>query len=576
MAGTGEGGAIHRAFSHRDFRFLLGAYSISTAGDWLYGVAIAVYILRQTGSATWLAVAVIGRLLPYMLLSAVGGALADRYDRRLVMIVCDLARAGLMVALAVTAAASGPVAIAVGIAFLSSAASTPARPALAGIVPSLVGENDLAAANGVMGAVEHVAVALGPAVGAVLLALGSPAFAFVFNGATFLVSALLVSFVHSRRALVGEPGRSLGSRVVEGVDAIRSSDGVPTVVLVMIASSFLWGECLVLLPLVSSDLLRTGPQGLGYLYAAMGVGGIVGAVASGRLLKGPRSATPIIAALLLSTLPLAALAGASAPGVAYLLAALLGVGGVVLDVASVTLLQRAVREDVLSRVFGLLDSLAATTLLLGSLAAPALLGVMGLKWTLAASGIAIAFVALIASPRLRGIDRRAATRLAELTPQVDLLATVGLFSGAPRTVLEELAGSLEEIVVPAGRVVIREGDPADRVFVLRSGRVEVVTGSQLIATRGEGDYFGEIGVFERVPRTATVRTVTDCVIDAMDGEKFVRAVNRVPAVSMILQQGIVNRRTELVHLGVPTQDNVLADPERQSREMGSEDDEPGL
>ena len=96
MAGEGRERRFRSALSHRDYRFLLSSLAISDTGNWLYAAATIIYILDATGSAAWVGAAAVVRLLPYILFEPLGGAIADKYDRRKLMIVLDLARAGVM------------------------------------------------------------------------------------------------------------------------------------------------------------------------------------------------------------------------------------------------------------------------------------------------------------------------------------------------------------------------------------------------------------------------------------------------------------------------------------------------
>src|SRR5438132_176607 len=131
------------------FRRLLSALALSVAGDWLYNVALIVFVFQRTHSAAWVGAATAVRLVPQVAFGAAGGVVADRFERRRVMVVSDVMRALLMVGLALVAWRSGPPALALTIAFLSTTAGTPYVPAVTATVPSMVVEGDLAGANGV-------------------------------------------------------------------------------------------------------------------------------------------------------------------------------------------------------------------------------------------------------------------------------------------------------------------------------------------------------------------------------------------------------------------------------------------
>ena len=195
---TRSGRGVRAALRHRDYRFLLAASSVSQTGDWLYNVALLVWVYDATHSATWVAVVTVARLVPYVVVGPFGGVVADAYDRRTVLIVSDLVRAGLMFGLAAVTNVEGPVGIAALLACVTTAAGTAYRPSVVAMLPEIVGERDLAAANATEGLVENLSVVLGPAIGAGLVVVGTPTFSFVINGLTFLASAAFASRVKLR------------------------------------------------------------------------------------------------------------------------------------------------------------------------------------------------------------------------------------------------------------------------------------------------------------------------------------------------------------------------------------------
>ena len=541
-------GVVRAAFVHRDFRYLAGSLTVSQVGDWVYGVALVVYVFDRTGSPAWVAASQILRLAPYVLFGAVGGAVADRYDRRSVMVATDVGRAVCMLGLAAVVLADAPVALALVLAFVSTVVGTPAGPARAAITPSLVGEGDLAAANAVSSTLEHTALVLGPAIGGLLLLLGSPAVAFAVNGASFLVSAaLLLPIRTGPRPESEERPPSLWRRVVEGLRAISTSGDAALLVGLLVAASFVYGQEVVLLVLASERLLGTGSEGVGFLTAAVGLGGLAAAGLISRLASDRRPGRTLVGVMLAFSLPLAALALIRRPAVAYAVMAVEGAGNIVFDVLAITMLQRVVRQEVLGRVFGVLDSLAVAGILAGSLVAPAAVAAVGLRGALVAAGGTMLLLTGLAVPRLRGLDRRAEAARRELAPRVELLERLGLFEGAPGQALEALAAALEEQRVPAGTPVVREGEEADAFFVVRSGTLEVLSSGErggapvVVDTMTAGDYFGEIGLLERIPRTATVQAVTDCVLERLAGEDFLGVVNQAPSASGTLLDGVVGR-----------------------------------
>lgn len=152
MTEVGEGGnsrGMRAPFRHPDFRKLAAGLAISQTGDWLYNVALIVLVIRATHSATWVAAAGIVRLVPYVAFGSLGGVVADRFPRKRVMIVSDLARAGIMGLLALVDLTSGSALIAIVLSGLSTCFAVAYGPALNAGLPLIVTEDELSAANSI-------------------------------------------------------------------------------------------------------------------------------------------------------------------------------------------------------------------------------------------------------------------------------------------------------------------------------------------------------------------------------------------------------------------------------------------
>src|ERR1700733_887283 len=189
---TAKEGSIRSALRYPAFRSLLAGLAVSQTGDWLYNLALVTLVYQRTGSALWAGVATAARVVPMVVLGPLGGAIADRFNRRRVMVACDLIRLVLMLALALAAAARLPVVIVPVLAALATAAGAPYLPATSATTPRLVPEADLPGANAARSAVTALGIIAGPALGGVLLLLGSPALAFAVNALTFGVAAACV------------------------------------------------------------------------------------------------------------------------------------------------------------------------------------------------------------------------------------------------------------------------------------------------------------------------------------------------------------------------------------------------
>jgi MFS family permease len=549
-AGTGSKGALRAPFHHRDFRFLIAGNAVSGTGDWLYNVALIVFVLERTGSGAWVAAASVIRFLPYILFGTFGGVIADRYDRKKVMIAADLGRGTVMVLLTLVAAAQGEPLMAIFCAALSTTMSAVYLPCVNASTPAIVGEEDLTAANAVISTVENVTLALGPAVGGILLILGSPAIAFGVNAATFFLSALLTVPIRTKLSTAAQEGEeespSFRARVIEGFKAITSSAEVSLLVLLSVAICVAYGQEIVLYSLAAEGPLGMGADGVGFLFAAIGVGGILAAGVLGRISGAARQGTIVVVATLVSAVPMILLAWVHHAAAAVVLLTVEGAAVIIADVVYMTMLQRILPRSVLGRVMGIMDSLMVTGILIGSLIAPAIVSAAGLSTALVVGGLLLIVPVLLVLPKARDIDRKTARRAAELEPRVAVLERLGIFEGASRQMLEALAGALTVEDVPDGTTVIHEGEEPDDLFVVVAGRLGVSSRGEGVVERalpelGSDDYFGEIGLLERIPRTATVRTLTDCHLYRIPGEDFLRIVTEGPRAMGNLRTGVAVR-----------------------------------
>ena len=534
-------------FRHRDFRFLTAGLAISQTGDWLYNVALLVLVLRSTGSPTWVAAAGIVRLLPYVLFGTLGGVVADRYPRKQVMIASDVLRSGVMVLLAVVDLASGSAAFAIALAGLSTTFAVAYAPAQAASLQLIVDEDELAAANSVTSTITNACIALGPAVGGVLLLLGSSSTAFLVNAVTFLGSAVVVVWIRtdlgpSRGEEHAAETGGTWHRIREGVHAIGGSPDVLVLVGAWCANAFLYGGEIVLWALLAAGRLDIGADGLSFLYAAFGVGGILAAAVAHRAADRTRQGVTLGLATIVTGLSFAGFAFTRSPAVGYALVALDGAASIVLDVLVLTSLQRLLGNQVMGRAIGAVDSLVVAAMLLGSIVAPPLVNAFDVPGAvLAVAGVVLAAGVLVLA-RAHTIDRRAAARVDDLEPRVALLVALDIFTGASRATLEALAAELRPQHVTAGEIVLREGDEPDDLYVVASGTLAVTyEKAGHLGELREGDYFGEIGLLHRIPRTATVTAVTDCDLWRVPGETFLRLVNEGGQRSASLSGNVASR-----------------------------------
>ena len=504
---------------------------MSSIGDFFYFIAIIVFLLESTGSATWLAAAAVARLAAYAIFGTIGGVLAERYDRRRLMVVLDLARAGIMVILAIVAWQHGPPGVIVGLTVLNSIASTPYRPALVAATPALVHEDDLAAANAAEGVVGQLAYFIGPAFGGLVVATAGAGTAFAVNAFTFVVSAVLLARIGQvgggRDGVAADAPKPPGARtqIVEGLRTVRAQPGIAALIAFSGTVVFLYGFEQVVHVLVATNRLGMSASGVGVLGGAIGVGGLLVSPFTARLGDGPSTGRLLALSGVLMGLPLALLALISSPVVAAIALFVEGAGGIAFEVLFITLLQRATPEDMLARVFGLQDSVASVAQLLGSLAAPILVSGVNLEASLwIAGGLVVAASILFAAP-LHALSTSCDAQRVQYAPITGRLRQLSIFGDARQSAIERIARAARSRTVTSGQTVFNEGDSAEDFFVVVSGTAGVHrAGAGEVARVGVDDWFGEVGLLRGAPRNATVSAIDDLDLLVIPGNVFLDAL----------------------------------------------------
>ena len=290
----------------------------------------------------------------------------------------------------------------------------------------------------------------------------------------------------------------------------------------------------------------SGSTEYSYLLIGGAIGSVLAAGVAGRVAARPRLALVITGSLLLESVPFAVLVAVPIPSAAFLLFLASGAGMVVVNIVTITALQRDVPVTHLGRVLGLLESTLTFFIVVFTNVGGVLVGWLGVGTTLLAVGGGIPLLALAGLPVLRRTDRHTAERAAELDPLVDLLQRIDLFAGADRPALERVAIAARRVAVPAGQVLLVEGDPADSMWLLAAGRLAVRTQALgALPDVAAPGYVGEIGVLHHRPRTATVSAAIDCDLYQLAAADFLDAVSgRGLSASMLLRSSQRLARTE--------------------------------
>jgi len=436
----------------------------------------------------------------------------------------DLLRAGLIVAAAVAVFADSAPWLVYVLASLVSVAGTPFRPAEAAYTPVLTNTPDeLSAANVVAAAIESVGIFVGPALGGLLLAATNTGTVFVATAVLVVASAALILGI---RPGVDErapewSGESVRNELLAGARTIMSDRKVALLVGLFAAQTFVDGLLGVLIAVIALSYLDAGPAAVGWLNAASGIGGLVGAALAGMMVGRGRLAGDFGLGVLLFGLPLTLVPAWRNEGFALLLLTVIGVGNTLADVSGMTLLQRFAPEAVLARVFGILESVLLLTVGLGAIVAPVLVSAFGIRAALVIAGLLLPVLVIPAWPVLRRLDRGSDVPVHRL----ERLRAIPFLAPLPEATIEQLARAASEEPMKAGDEIVRQGEPGDRFYVVDSGSAEVLVDGRPSASLDPGDYFGEIALLRNVPRTATVRAREDGLLLSLTHDAFVPAVS---------------------------------------------------
>ena len=513
-----------RAVRDPALRRIALAFIAFNIAEWATWIAMLVYAYGQGGVVASGLVAVL-QLVPAAIFAPFGAALADRHRRGRVLSSAYLAQATTMGATAVALGLGAPPWLVYALAASAATSITLTRPAQNGLLPALsTTPAALTTANSLLATIENASILVAPAFAGVLLALFGPGAVYTFMAVALAAAALVVFPVRAQSP-------TATGAVAAGLDARRAlqvlaADRRALLLVVLLAGQAVQvGALDVLFVALALGVLEIGETGVGILNSALGLGGVVGALAAGALAT--RGALPrwVAIGILMWGGGLAIVS--ALPQVVLVLAfvAVAGAGRGFMDVAGRTLLQRVASPDALSRVFGALEGLSMGGLALGAALAPILVETFGISAALIAVG-AVLPVALV-------LTLRPLLRLEALSPtrsrEVRLLRAIAIFAPLPPSSLGRLATALERVDAPAGAAIVREGELGDRFYVIDEGVVTVTIGGRSIRQLGPGDFFGEIALLRDVPRTASVTALERVRLYSLRREEFLSGVRSRPA-----------------------------------------------
>jgi MFS family permease len=512
---------LRAVFRSPNLRRVEVAWGGTITAEWMHFVALGVFAYQIGGT---LGVGVVGlvRMLPVALIAPFAAYLGDRFRRERFLLAIAVLGSVALAASALAFFAGKQEVLIFALAAVAAVSSTLFRPAHQALLPSLAHTpEELIASNGATSTIESLGTLLGPLVAGVLVSTASVGTAFAAASASLLLSVLMLLRVdvEGRLVAIDRAAGGVAQELTSGLGMLARERDPRLIAGLMVSQAFVRGCLNVLIVVVVFRVLDTGEGMVGYLTAALGVGGLLGAFGAVTL-EGRRLAIPLGVALVFWGAPIAFVAPWDQAVAGLVLLAVIGAANSVEDVAGFTLLQRIVPDDVLTRVLGGIWGLVMGAVAIGSILTPALVDLLGPRTALVAVGGILPVLTAVSWRRLREIDLATSAPARELA----LLDAVGIFGPLSVAAKEHLAAKLVPVQAAAGEVVIRAGDPGDRFYVLADGKLEVDADGRRSLLAERGDSFGEIALVRAVPRTATVTAVTDCELYALERDDFLAAV----------------------------------------------------
>jgi MFS family permease len=507
---------------------LLTAWCLSYAGDLAAFTAASVYAYRAGGAGL---VAVLGLLkaLPGAFLVPVVTSGSDRVRRERLLIATVVSRVLLLGVAAAAMTGGGQGLLVVVLVGVEGGVASAFRQIQAALLPWLARTPDeLTSANTAASVLQSAAMVGGPVIAAALLAAGTAQAAMLVSCGLVAVAAVLLAGV---RPLASEvPVRAAGRLkqlkldMVAGFDAgVRQRDAVALFVPAA-AQTFARGVLNVLTVVIALELFDLGSAAVGWLTALLGVGGLLVGPLAVLLVRGKRVARSFAAGVAGWGAPMILLAFAHAPYWPYLMFGVIGVANVFDDVGVYSSLQQVIPPRLMGRALGVRRGVLLLSMGLGSAVTPLLIDAWGARGTLIATGVLVVVLATAFLPRLTAIDGR----ISAPGPDLALLRQVSFFHPLPFAIVEHLTSELQSATYEPGDVIIRDGEPGERFYIIAEGRARATKDGKQLREMGSGESFGEIALLRRIPRTATVTALSRLEVRTLGREEFLAAVTGNP------------------------------------------------
>jgi CRP-like cAMP-binding protein len=517
-----DAGLTRTALRNAAVKRIVGAFAAVTIGEWVLGTTVAVHAYAVGGA---LLVGLVGlRFFPAAIAGLFTAQFAETHRRDIVLTATAFTRtlvSGLTVA---TLATKLPFAVPLGLVWIDAMIGSAYRPAQAMLLPSLVhSPSEFAAASALTSLAKSSGQMFGALAGGLLVA-GLP-IEIAVSASTLLYAVSTLATIGLRsaapplRARVGLAGRL--RRMRDGLAALSGDREAQEIVAFACLRSLIRGLWMSLGVVASFELLGLGKAGFGVLMAAAGAGALL-AIPLSALLVGKRLLARWLAGALVACGALiAAIGGAVAGGAAVVFMVGWGMGMAISDVAGQAVLFRVVAPASIARVTGLMESGKLMFEGGASMLAPLAVLVFGIRGALLFAGGLVVVIVLAGARSFTRIDRRAIGRLEAL----HLVSGVELFHRLRVDLLEGVVAQLHSLSLAADSDVTRQGERDDGGwYLVASGRLDVLVDGYTVNELQRGDAFGELALLRDRPRAATVRSITDVELFALDRASFLTAV----------------------------------------------------
>ncbi len=392
-----------RSLRYRNFRHYWSGQIVSQVGTWMQIVAQGWVVYRLTDSPLMLGLVNFAALIPVAPISLLAGVISDRFPRRNLVIMTELVLMGQAIILALLLWLDViRVWHIIVLSFVLGAAAALEQPARLAMVVDMVGKDDLSNAVALNSSANNVARILGPSIAGLLVGSLGEAPCFLFNGATYLVVVIVLLKIRLPQQPILKANLQVSSSLANGFRYTWDNREIRGLLTIVAVSSFLTLPYMALMPVFARDVLQVGPEGLGFLLTAVGIGAIIGAILVANLKAGHRGKWLIYANILAPAF-LLFFSYSTSLVLSLSLVVLVGAGNAIRQILANSMLQIITLEEYQGRVMSIFNLLFNGMSRVGALSIGALAEVTGAAWALGSGALTSLLLGVVIHVRLKDI-----------------------------------------------------------------------------------------------------------------------------------------------------------------------------